>query len=189
MTSFVMRADRKKVILRKLQVSDANLMLEWMSNPDIYSKMQYDHKHLDLNKCIFFIKNSWEDKHNLHFAISNFNSEYMGTISLKNIDYKNKITELGIAVHPMYMGKEIASFALNEIAKKAFFELELNKIYLCVRADNERAVRFYEKNQLELEGCAKEHLFAEGKYRDVLWFALRKRNYDEWSRHFENIFM
>ena len=58
-----------------------------------------------------------------------------------------------------------------------------------MRADNERAVRFYEKNQLELEGCAKEHLFAEGKYRDVLWFALRKRNYDEWSRHFENIFM
>lgn len=179
----------KKVILRKLQVSDANLMLEWMSNPDIYNKMQYDHKHLDLDKCILFIKNSWEDTHNLHFAISNFNSEYMGTISLKNIDYKNKITELGIAVHPAHMGKGIASSALNEIARKAFFDLKLNKIYLCVRADNKRAVRFYEKNHLELEGCAKEHLFIKGTYEDVLWFALRKRNYGEWNRHFESMLM
>lgn len=177
----------KDVILRKLRVSDASLMLEWMSTPDIYSKMQYDHKNIDLNKCIRFIKNSWEDTHNLHFAISDRNDKYMGTISLKNVDCKNKIAELGIAVHPMYMGKGMASFALNEIARKAFFEFDLNKIYLCVRTDNVRAVKFYKKNQLELEGCAKEHLLIEGQYKDILWFALRKRNYDEWRRRFKNM--
>lgn len=109
-----------KIILRKLQVDDAKLMLDWMLNSDIYSKMQYDYKNLNIDKCILFIKNSWIDTFNLHLAISNEENKYLGTISLKNIDNKNKNAELGIVIHPMYMGKGIASFALNEIVKKAF---------------------------------------------------------------------
>lgn len=176
-----------KVILRKLELSDATLMLEWMSKPEIYNKMQYDYKQLNLDSCIKFIRNSWDDKENLHLAISNENSEYLGTISLKNIDYKNKNAELGIALHPQYMGKRIASFALFEMAKRAFFKLRLNRIYLYVRTDNNRAVMFYEKNQLEFEGCSKESLLIEGEYRDILWFSLRKRNYNEWKKQFENM--
>lgn len=171
----------REIQLRRLQLNDAESMLEWMMDPDIYSKMQYDYKNLSLEKCILFIKNSWENTENLHLAISDESGEYLGTVSLKNIDYKNKRTELGIAVHPKYMGKGVAASALREIAKKAFFELKLNRIYLYVRADNIRAVTFYKKNKMEYEGCSKEYLLIDGEYKDVYWFSLRKRNYNEWK--------
>lgn len=173
----------EKIILRTLQLHDAERMLEWMLDSSIYSKMQYDYRELSLDKCILFIKNSWREKENLHFAISNAQDEYMGTISLKNIDDKNKRAELGIVVHPSYMGRGIASKALYELVKKAFWELGLNKIYLYVRCDNERAVGFYRKNQMEFEGCAKEHLFIDGEYKDIFWFALRKKNYNSWKNN------
>lgn len=176
-----------KVVLRKLQLGDANVMLDWMLNPEIYSKMQYDYKQVNIDKCKDFIKNSWDDKKNLHLAISNIKNDYLGSISLKNIDYKNKIAELGIVVHPAYSGRGIATLALYEIVKKAFFELELNKIYLYVRTDNKRAVLFYEKKQMELEGCSKEHLFIEGEYKDILWYSLRKKKYNEWKQQFKSI--
>lgn len=176
--------EMKKVVLRRLEIEDASLMLDWMINPDIYSKMQYDHTDITLDKCIIFIKNSWEDSKNLHLAISSSDGGYMGTVSLKNLDYKNNIAELGIAIHPFFSGKGNASLALFEMAKRAFFEMGLNKIYLYVRSDNSRAVAFWRKNKMEFEGCAKEHLFIDGEYKDILWFSLRKRNFAVWSKRF-----
>lgn len=174
-----------EILLRKLQLDDAEPMLEWMLDPDIYSKMQYDHKNMDIEKCLLFIRNSWSDKHNLHWAVSDISQKYMGTISLKNIDYKNKNAEFGIAIHPMYMGKGIASRALQKLVEKVFLEMDLNKIYLYVRTDNERAVSFYKRNHLEFEGCAKEHLLIENDYKDILWFSLRRKNYKKWKSFFE----
>lgn len=172
----------QNIILRTLKMEDAELMLQCMSDPKVYSKMRYNHREIDLDKCISFIENSWTDQRNLHWAISNEKSEYLGTVSLKNIDKDNEKAELGIVVHPVYMGKGIASEALQEIAEKAFNELGLNKIYLYVRCDNERAIAFYKKNQMELEGCAKDHILIHKEYKDVLWFALRKSNYDQWKK-------
>lgn len=162
-----------KIVLRNLDLSDAELMLEWMKNPDIYEKMQYDPAKQSKESCISFIKNSWQDEDNLHYAISNLENEYYGTISLKNIDIKNKNAELGIVLHPKAMGKGISTEALKLIANKAFEELNLHKIYLYVRKDNERAVRFYKKNGWEYEGEFKEHLWIHGEYKDIYWFSLR----------------
>lgn len=170
----------EKVVLRKLKVEDAALMLEWMTDAQIYTKMQYEYENCSLEQCVLFIKNSWNIKEHLHLAISNENNRYLGTISLKNIDYRNKNAELGIVLHPTYIGTGVAVLALQEIMKKAFFELELNKVYFYVRCDNERAVAFYRKNYMEYEGCAKEQLYIHGKYKDILWFSLRKCNYNQW---------
>lgn len=172
---------KDKVFLRKLELTDAKPMLEWMTDPDIYKNMQYDPKEQNLEKCSAFIQNSWEDKENLHCAITNEQHEYLGTVSLKNIDRKNQNAEFAIALCPKAMGKGISAAALREIMKKAFEELNLNKVYLYVRSDNQRAVAFYKKNHLTYEGCFAEHLCVEGDYKDIYWFSLRKKEYEKWK--------
>lgn len=174
----------KRVILRKLKLEDAELMLDWMLNSEIYRKMQYKYNDIDVNTCISFIEKSWRDLQNIHLAISNRKNEYMGTVSLKNIDNKNRNAELAIVVHPIYWGKGIASDALQELVKKAFFELGLEMIYLYVRSDNERAVEFYKKHQMTFVKYEKNFLLVDGDYKDVLWFLLRKSNYNEWEKQF-----
>ena len=112
-----------EILLRKLQLDDAEPMLEWMLNPAIYSKMQYVYKRMDIEKCLRFIKNSWSDEHNIHWAVSDISQKYMGTISLKNIDYKNKNAEFAMVIHPTYIGKGIGSRALQKLVEKVFTEM------------------------------------------------------------------
>lgn len=160
--------------LRRLELTDAEPMLEWLKNPDIYEKMQYDPEKQNLEQCMAFIRNSWEEQKNLHYAITDSTSEYLGTISLKNIDMQNRNAELGIALHPKAMGKGIGAEALKQIAQRAFEEMALHKIYLYVRKDNERAVKFYQKNGWACEGEFKGHICVRGEYKDIYWFALHK---------------
>lgn len=170
-----------KISLRKLRIEDAKPMLEWMQTPEIYEKMQYDPHEQNIERCIKFIKNSWRDQTSVHYAVANHRGEYLGTVSLKNIDKERNNAEFGIALHPKAMGSGIGGLALHAIMKKAFEELNLNKVYLYVRCDNEKAVAFYKKHHLEYEGCFKEHLYVRGEYKDIYWFALRRRGYEEWK--------
>lgn len=170
-----------KVFLRKLELTDGEPMLEWMRNPGIYQYMQYDYTEQTLERCYNFIQNSWENKENIHLAITNEKKEYLGTVSLKNIDIKNRNAEFAIVISPRFIGMGIGTIALRAIMKKAFEELDLHKVYLYVRSDNKKAIRFYKKNRLEYEGHFKEHLFIRNSYQDIDWFSLRKGNYIIWK--------
>lgn len=172
-----------EIILRKLEIADAEPMLEWLLDPNIYEKMQYDPKQQSLEGCCAFIRKSWDDESNLHYAISNRENTYLGTVSLKNIDKKNQNAELGIVVHPFAMRLGVATKALRAIFQKAFEDLGLNKVYLCVRCDNERAVEFYRKNKMTCEGCFKQHLFVMDHFRDIFWFSMQKSEYVEWRKN------
>ncbi len=170
----------EEIFLRKLELKDAEPMLEWLKNPAIYEKMQYNPENQSLERCRRFIEASWEDKENLHYAITNLKHEYLGTVSLKNVNNFHKNAELGIVIHPKMMGCGIGGQALKHIMYKAFQEMKLHKVYLCVRRDNERAVKFYEKYKFKLEGCHREQLFLYGQYRDIYWFALTEEEYVNW---------
>ena len=69
----------KEIKLRKLTTEDAEPMLAWMKNPDIYKNMQYNPDNQTLERCKMFIKNSWTDESNLHFAVTDADERYMGT--------------------------------------------------------------------------------------------------------------
>lgn len=168
------------ITLRKLELKDAERMYEWMQNPDICRYMQYDFSGQTLEDCSNFIKKSWEDPENRHFAVADEKDVYMGTVSLKNIDCVNKNAEFAIVMHMDAMGTGAAGRALHRIAEKAFFEIQLNKIYLYVRTDNIRAVKFYEKQHLDLEGCFKQHLYCGEKFRDIRYYALLRSEYKTW---------
>ena len=72
---------------------------------------------------------------------------------------------MGIAVRKEYWGKGIA----QHILEAAIAEAErrgVRKIYLTVRADNERAKSFYKRNGFELSGTDRMLFFIDGDYID-----------------------
>ena len=73
--------------------------------------------------------------------------------------------EMGIAVRKEYWGKGIA----QHILEAAIAEAErrcVRKIYLTVRADNERAKSFYKRNGFKLSGTDRMLFFIDGNYID-----------------------
>ena len=130
--------------LRKLEIKDAPLMLEWMHDPDVVQNMQTDFTDKTLSDCETFIRTSQTDNKNLHLAVVDDDNTYMGTVSLKNIE--NGAAEFAIAVRKGAMGRGFSKYAMSEIIRTGFEKLKLKSVYWCVSPENKRAVKFYDKN-------------------------------------------
>ncbi len=129
--------------LRELRIEDAPLMLAWMHDESVVGKLRGDFASKTIDDCIVFISSSIS-KANVHLAIASDTDEYMGTVSLKNIE--NGSAEFAITVRKEAMGKGYSWFGMEAIIDKAFNELNLESVYWCVSRENERAVRFYDKH-------------------------------------------
>lgn len=132
--------------LRCLEIKDAPMMLEWMHDSDVTENLKADFKNMTIDDALAFINNSKKIIDNIHLAIVSNEDEYMGTVSLKNIDKNNCSAEFAIAVRSKAMGRGYSWYGMEEIIHKAFTEYNLNCVYWCVDKNNERAVRFYDKH-------------------------------------------
>ncbi len=130
--------------LRKLELYDAPLMLEWMHDINVTEFLKTDFSTKTLEDAERFIKSSWEKCNEIHLAIVSDLNEYMGTVSLKNIE--SKTAEFSIAVRKEAMRRGYAWYGMKSIIEKAFNELDLESIYWCVSKKNQRAIRFYDKH-------------------------------------------
>ena len=77
--------------LRELRPEDAPLMLEWMHDQDTQKSFKKDMLSTSLEQAIEFCEDAVipdviHTGDNLHFAIVDDKDEYLGTISLKNMD-------------------------------------------------------------------------------------------------------
>ncbi len=166
------------VKIRKLEEKDAPLMLEWMQDPELVKFLSKDFSHMELSDCLRFIRDGREDGENVHRAICSEQDEYLGTVSLKQIDGRNKNAEYAIALRRKALGNGASRTGTEEILKLAFEELGLHRVYLNVVGDNVRADRFYEKMAFRYEGTFKEHMFVGGRYRDLKWYGITRQEYE-----------
>ncbi len=130
--------------LRKLQLNDAPLMLEWMHDNSVTKHLRTDFSSKTLDDAESFIKASWEDTQNIHQAIASDENEYMGTISLKNIE--NGSAEFAMCVRKGAMRKGYSWIGIQALLNMAFNEYEIESIYWCVNQEDKRSIRFFDKH-------------------------------------------
>lgn len=160
--------------LRYLQEKDAPLMMEWMKDPELACFFTFNIESVTEESILSFINKSKNDNKNKHYAITNEDDVYLGTISLKNISYKNSNAEYAITLRKSAIGKGIAEVATKRILDIAFNELNLNKVYLNVLSYNIRAIKFYEKFGFKYEGEFIEHVKIGDRYRNLKWYSIFK---------------
>ena len=119
-------------------------MLEWMHDKSVVEDLRTNFMSKTLSDCEEFIKCSWNESDNLNLAIVDKDDNYMGTVSLKNIE--NETAEFGITIRKCAMGKGFSYWAMEEILKIAFEDKDIKQVYWCVSPYNKRAVRFYDKH-------------------------------------------
>lgn len=160
-------------MLRKLEEKDAPLMLEWMHDSEINCNFQADFALATMDSVLRFIHDSFNEE-NKNFAFTDENDEYLGTISLKHISYKNGNAEYAIVTRKKAQGTGAAKKATQELLDYAFGELKLHKVYLNVLEENVRAQKLYEKCGFVYEGSAVDAVRINGKYRTLKWYGIIK---------------
>ena len=78
-----------------------------------------------------------------------------------------------------YKRRGIAFKSINLVLKYGFSELNLNKVYLNVDAENTAACRLYEKVGLEQEGFFVQDLLHNNKLIDRKRYAIIRQNFSE----------
>jgi RimJ/RimL family protein N-acetyltransferase len=168
--------------IRPLKLNDAELMLEWMKDKELTKYMQTDFNGKNLSDALNFIISSNNQDYNteINLAITDEFDEYLGTVSLKNIDKKFHYAEFAIVIRNKAIGKGVGWFGMKEIFNKAFYELRLKTIYWCVSKSNLRAVKFYQKHNFTESFIIPLNLIE--KYRnlnDILWFSVSSDKFND----------
>ncbi len=85
---------------------------------------------------------------------------------------------MGIAIgDKSYWGKGYVIAAMHEMLKYGFFELSLNKIWLRVEIDNEKAISSYIKASYVEEGILRQDRLRGGMFVDRLRMSVVKDEY------------
>ena len=172
--------------IRELKEKDAPFMLEWMHDSNIqksFKKNMLGAKLADTKKFCFSSRvpktEDIKTGDSIHMAIVDETDEYLGTISLKDINLENMTAEYAITTRAKAQGKGIAFKATGLILTKAFEEIGLHRVYLNVFSDNEKAIRLYERAGFKFEGEFRDHLKIGGKFMNWKWYGMLDTEFDK----------
>lgn len=162
--------------LRRLEEKDIPGMLEWMHDPEINRWYRFDGASMTEERARNFIAGSFTET-SRHYAIADEDDQYLGTISLEDIDRENAHALYAVSLRACAQGHNVAYSATKLLLEIAFHELDLERVYLNVLSDNERAKRFYEKAGFRYEGRFRKHLMLRGAWHDWDWYSILKEEF------------
>jgi len=103
--------------------------------------------------------------------------QVLGICQLLNINWRHRSAELQVLIADIrYQEWGFGSEAVKLLTHFGFVELNLNRIYLHVSADNIQAIEVYEKCGFIKEALMKEAAFIDGSWVDVVSMAKLNKN-------------
>jgi RimJ/RimL family protein N-acetyltransferase len=118
----------------------------------------------------------WKEPRREDYAVIEGGVSHVGNCGLSEIDARRSKAQLWIYLGGSY-GRGIGTAALNRLMRRAFLDLELNRLYLRVLETNTRAVEFYCARGFVREGVGREDTLRDGSYVDSVWFSMLAREY------------
>lgn len=158
--------------LRELRPEDAPLMLEWMHDPSVVEKLKARFAEKTIEDCRRFIDASREPGRDVHLAIAEDGTDaYLGTVSLKHIT--GETAEFAITIRKCAMGTGVSREGMRRILEYGFERFGLKRIYWCVSPDNERAIRFYDKQGYPRSALPKEaEGYSDEEAQSFIWYTV-----------------
>lgn len=169
-----------RVTLREFRREDVTPLRSWMADRAVTKQLG----------GAFLLPYTWEqteaylgrmlggDAGGLNLVIADRDHlKYLGQVSLMMVDQLARKAELAIVLPQARWGQGLGGEALALVLDFAFDQMNLNRVFLKVHADNERAIRCYQKCGFSLEGRLRQEAFKDGAYVDVLVMGLLR---EEW---------
>jgi RimJ/RimL family protein N-acetyltransferase len=110
-------------------------------------------------------------KFNYNFTIM-VDGKIAGGIYLEDPSRCRSSYSVGFALGREFWGQGICTEALKQVAKFAFDELKIHKLFGDNDSDRPASGRVFEKVGFKQEGIFREHVFKEGRYIDIVHWGL-----------------
>ena len=152
----------KKIILRALDVEDADLLLDIINDPDTERMLGGSSYPVSYDMQCEWIKKQKNNNEIFRaiIALQDNMKQGIGTVILNNIDLKNGTAEVQIKMSTQSCrGKGYGTDALNTV------------VYAEVLEYNTVSLKLFEKCNFKKEGVLRERAFKNGKFVNIVSFA------------------
>ena len=168
--------------LREIERTDLPLINQWRNDPELISL---------LGANFFFIgagiDERWfdgylanRDKAVRLAMVVGQERKHIGNVQLTSIHATNRTAEFSIFIgDKAYQSGGYGPVATQQLLAHGFNDLNLNRIYLTLMVDNERAHRMYLRLGFQEEGRQRQAVFKGGRYHDVLEMALLREDFQQ----------
>lgn len=172
----------ERLRLRAVTHDDLPQFVAWLNDPEVRDGLGliFPLAIEDENKWFEGVQNRQPAEKPFAIEIMENDSWHLaGTCSLFDIDWINRIAELGIFIgNKALWNKGFGAETVNLLVRHGFETLNLNRIWLRVHADNPRAEHVYEKCGFTLEGKYREGIYKHGKYIDMHIMSILHNEWD-----------
>ena len=165
--------------LRPIEKNDLNTIQIWRNDKNVmpfvreYRKLSEQH----INK--WYESMILDDKFEM-FIMENSN-ESIGVCGLTYINWQNRHADLHFAIYENFewIDEFYAPKFYEIITDYAFYELNLNKIYVEVYENDDKKINFFSKRNFKKDACLRKHYFHKGEYLDSYILSLLKEEYEQ----------
>lgn len=107
------------------------------------------------------------------------NDQWIGMITLKEIDWFTRKAELGYWLSPQWQNRGIATKALEKTLDICYSKLHLNRLQVRIAENNYNSIKLIRKFHFVFEGIERDGEICDKKYRDLKTYSLLKT---EWMQ-------
>ncbi|QED49076.1 GNAT family N-acetyltransferase [Cytobacillus dafuensis] len=172
--------ETEKVILRKLQMSDAPRMFSYFSKDEVTKFYDLDTftSEKQASDLIERLLNRYNERKQIRWAIVlKETGLFIGTCGFHAIEEEHWKAEIGYELHPDNWGQGIMTEVIGAVIQYGFNEMKLNRIEAFYDPKNISSGRVLEKNGFVYEGLLKKRFFEKGKFVDAAISAIIKDNF------------
>lgn len=164
----------KGITLRRIEKSDLWNLWKWHEENELYI-----FNRIDPSISIDLLNERFADFFNLNanFIIESGDGKSLGVCSLTNIAWKNRCCEVVFDVRENGTDQGVPLDTLNTLLTFVFEEYNLLRVLAYVSEYPTNQASIFEKIGFRLEGKLREHVFKDGRYRDVMVFALSRDDF------------
>jgi RimJ/RimL family protein N-acetyltransferase len=159
------------IYFRALEPGDLERTYQWHNDPNLYKT---------LGGVFHYVSRTTEEEWlrqmaafsnreiNLAVCLTE-NSQHIGNIYLRNIDWVARHGEVHLFIGEA--GERLKGYgqaATRLLARYAFRDLGLLRLYCFIIGDNQPSIKMFEKCGWMVEGKLRNHTFKDGHFKDVL---------------------
>ena len=169
----------EKIALRAIRRSDMGAYARWLDNHDVTHFLEMGWKPLSEPDLEATFKSLTESAETVAFVIEDRASgEAVGTCGLYLIQWVARRAQFNILIgEPSVWDKGFGTEATRLVVGYGFDTLNLESIQLGVNADNDRALKSYEKTGFVHEGRRRKFVYRNGRYYDLVVMGIVREEY------------
>jgi RimJ/RimL family protein N-acetyltransferase len=165
------------ITLENLDKHIDNIMT-WVNDPEVTFYFASMQKKISKPEEIVYLHGILSSKYDKLYSVFNSQHEYVGQVSVNKIDWIGETGRMFLVVSKEQQGKDYARPIIQAIQKKAFEDLNLNKLYLKVIYGNKKE-RLYVSCGFRAEGVNREEYKVRGVRYDMTHMAVLKSEGEE----------